>query len=359
MFIQKNGVCIGSCIAPVLSDIYLAFYNRVLLTKLEGFKVAKVFRFVDDYLVLLDCDKEAFGAEVSSVLTTFSDSLKPLILTHELPINSSIRFLDLRLHFWDAHTCWGYEPRSNKPLLPFTSAHSKLVKRGIVNLCFQNSLDKSCSHQVDISFNQQASRLRTAGYPVFLLTAVAETLLKKRRSNSTLKARQVNKNVTVVPYLHGISHNLKKVGSRVGVEVVFSAPNKLAGLCRKVNSDVDNKIKCTTKHQNQFVSCVQGVVYSIPLSCGRRYVGQTGRCLNDRLREHRYNVFKVVSGHLGVHCRDCGCIPAFERCQVVFKNKDRVTREIIEARDITRLGPDCVSAPSIVLSDKERQFLGR
>ncbi|XP_077564624.1 uncharacterized protein LOC144180093 [Haemaphysalis longicornis] len=28
-------------------------------------------------------------------------------------------------------------------------------------------------------------------------------------------------------------------------------------------------------------------VYRIPLSCGKCYVGQTGRCLNDRLREHR------------------------------------------------------------------------
>lgn len=161
----------------------------------------------------------------------------------------------------------------------------------------------------------------------------------------------MKKNVTVVPYLHGISHNVEKVGSRVGVEVVFSAPNKLAGFCRKSCALKNTKI-------SSFFVCKEWV-YSILLSCGRRYIGKTGRCLNDRLREHSYNVFKVVSGHLGVHCRDCGCIPAFEGCQVVFKNKDSVTREIIEARDIARLGPDCVSSPSLVLSDKVRQFLER
>ncbi|CAN7984562.1 unnamed protein product, partial [Ixodes hexagonus] len=362
-YLQKEGVCVGSAVAPILSEIYLNSLDssvlRVLFKQLEGSKVARIFRFVDDYLVLFDCDEEGFGAEVSSVLTTFSESLEPLILTHELPVNSSIRFLDLRLDFLDTHACWVYEPRSNKPLLPFSSAHSKLVKRGIVNMCFQNALDKSCPHQVNKGFNQQESRLRSAGYPSYLLTAVAETLLKKRPSNSTSEGRQVNKKVTVVPYLHGISHNLKKVGSRVGVEVVFSAPNKLAGLCRKVNSEVENKTVSNKKHQNLFVACAQGVVYSIPLSCGRRYVGQTGRCVNDRLREHRYSVFKVVSGHLGVHCRDCGCTPAFDKCQVVFRNKDRVTREIIEARDIARLGQDCVSAPSLVLSDKERRYLER
>lgn len=50
------------------------------------------------------------------------------------------------------------------------------------------------------------------------------------------------------------------------------------------------------------------VVYSIPLSCGRQYIWQTGRCLKDRMREHWYNVNRVVSGHLGVDCCDCGCV---------------------------------------------------
>lgn len=48
LFIRKNGVCIGSCIAPLSSDIYLAFYDKVLFTNLEDLKVAKMFRFVVD-----------------------------------------------------------------------------------------------------------------------------------------------------------------------------------------------------------------------------------------------------------------------------------------------------------------------
>lgn len=63
-------------------------------------------------------------------------------------------------------------------------------------------------------------------------------------------------------------------------------------------------------------------------------------------------------GHFfGVHRRDCGCIPAFNQCQVVFNNKESVTHKIPKAREISRVGPECVSANSILLSDKERQFL--
>lgn len=32
--------------------------------------------------------------------------------------------------------------------------------------------------------------------------------------------------------------------------------------------------------ENEFVDCVRGVVYRIPLACDFRCTGQTGRCLN-------------------------------------------------------------------------------
>lgn len=41
--------------------------------------------------------------------------------------------------------------------------------------------------------------------------------------------------------------------------------------------------------RNPSVDFEEAVVYELPLSCGK-YIGQTGRCLNDYLREHRLNV---------------------------------------------------------------------
>lgn len=35
-----------------------------------------------------------------------------------------------------------------------------------------------------------------------------------------------------------------------------------------------------------YVKCNEGAEYEIPLVCGKVYIGQTGRCTNDRLREH-------------------------------------------------------------------------
>ncbi|XP_075526834.1 uncharacterized protein LOC142558587 [Dermacentor variabilis] len=49
IMIQKRGVCIGSQVAPILSEIFLGTVDRALESVLAG-TLIKCFRFVDDYL---------------------------------------------------------------------------------------------------------------------------------------------------------------------------------------------------------------------------------------------------------------------------------------------------------------------
>lgn len=104
--------------------------------------------------------------------------------------------------------------------------------------------------------------------------------------------------------------------------------------------------------------CVVEVVYLIPLSCGKKYVGQTGRCLNVRLTEHSKNVRKVSSGNLAKHCRVCRCQPKFELSRVLHTSTDKRKREKLEAEEIRKLGSECISAPSYSLpkGDTEKKI---
>lgn len=135
---------------------------------------------------------ERFDDEICGILATFSECLKPLILTHKLLVKGSLIFLDLRLHCYPSHMCWLYEPKGNEPLLSYSSssAHSILVKREIINICFKNALHKSCFHLVKDSFKNQVLRLVATGYPSHLVTAIAETLLKRRRIKNNKKAKR-------------------------------------------------------------------------------------------------------------------------------------------------------------------------
>lgn len=154
-----------------------------------------------------------------------------------------------------------------------------------------------------------------------------------------------------------MSHNLKKIAKRANVNVVFSAPCKLSKLCRMTNPFFRKAPACVTKHDNKYVDCQAGVVYEIPLDCGRKYVGQTEQCLNDRLRQHNNKVNIGREGHLAIHCRDCKCKPDFYACAVVARSRDKWVRLIIEAKRIIEAGDKCVSVASISLSRKELLYL--
>ncbi|XP_077560826.1 uncharacterized protein LOC144175660 [Haemaphysalis longicornis] len=282
-----EGICIGSCIAPILSDLFLSFCDKHVNTYLDtvcGAKVLNVFRYVDDYLVMLkDVSAEDLTETVSQVLGVFNSCGKGLKFTFQLPEEGCLQFLDLSIFFHDGQVCWRYQPRSKKPVLYYDSAHSKIVKRGIAKHCMRAALKKSCCHQVR---------------PV------------------------------IVPYVHNLSHRLKKVTGRCGTQVVFSAPGKLARMCKAVNNE-SGKAACTTKHATRFMECV---VYRIPLDCGRCYVGQTGRCINDRLREHRAAVNSLVGGgHLADHCRRCTCTPDFHNTRVLRSFRTQLQRKIFKA----------------------------
>lgn len=359
-YLQKKGVCIGSCVAPVLSDLFLAAMNRRLEPLQHSLDIVKIFRYVDDYLVVLD-GRVQYEPSVRAVLNAFNHSLEPLCVTHEPMDNNMIKFLDLKLHFLASSTCWQYEPRAGKPLLPYSSGHSKVVKRGVAKLCFLNSLKKSCAHKMNESLTMQVGRLERAGFPEHILTAVAHDVLKESRKG--LRERdcvheQQKQPYAVIPYKHGLSHRLKKIGATNNVNVVFSAPLKLGYLCKKSYCK-DKKPPCEVKHRNRFVDCTTCVVYVIPLDCKKIYIGQTGRCINDRLREHANCVKNANSGNLAIHCRDCKCTPLFDQCYLIARNRNQTTREIIEAKEIARAGDCCVSTPSLALTEKEMYFLGQ
>lgn len=141
----------------------------------------------------------------------------------------------------------------------------------------------------------------------------------------------------VLQYVHSVSHRLKKVGGKHKVPVVFTAPVKLGGPCKvlQLRKNGASKAKCKLRHVRKFVNCAQGVVYKIPLSCGRFYIARSGRCINERLCEHKYACQQVsTAGNLAAHRARCKCEVTFEKNTILFRAKDKMWCEIYEAFSI-------------------------
>ncbi|XP_064479317.1 uncharacterized protein LOC135392540 [Ornithodoros turicata] len=357
VYLQRAGVCIGSCVARVLSNLLLARYDRRLERALRDMGVPRVFRFIDDYLILFDTENVAVDERTEHITRIFQRTLSPFTLT-EVPVEHRLRFLDLEPAIEPDHLCWTYAPRSKKGLLPFSSAHSKLVKRSIALSAMENAVKRSCTHQVQRSLLPQVLRLKTAGFPVQLIRGLAEVLLGKlHKKHEEAPRHDRSSSIAAIPYIHAVSHNIKKVAQRAGVSVVFTAPNKLGGLCRHVNSEEAAASVCNKKHIRPFVQCKCNVIYDIPLTCGKSYVGQTGRCLNDRLREHSSSLQTHTGSNLAMHCRDCRCRPCLEETRVLRSYSDRLAREIYEGAQIHNRGEKCVSKPSVDQLNKEISYL--
>ncbi|CAN7941637.1 unnamed protein product, partial [Ixodes hexagonus] len=361
VYVQKRGICIGSSVAPVLCEIFLEKLDRSISVALVDAPVVKICKYVDDFVVFVSThSEERLDSLAQSILKVFSSCSNHLRFTLELPVDGFLQFLDVRLSFNSAeHVCWAYTPRTKKALLPYDSAHSKLIKRGIASLCLRSALMKFCPHVLRESFELQVLRLKQSGFPPVVLEGVAESLLKKLKNRNIVPKRR-HKKFEVMPYVHKVSHNLKRVAAKFSVDVVFSAPCKLSNMCAMVSAPKVKKPVCSKKHAKQFVPCAAEVVYKIPLSCGRIYIGQTGRCLNDRLREHAASLVNGYGSHLPTHCKACGCSPFLDSAEVSGRRKGRLEREMLEAALIHDCDQDtCISVASVHLMKKEYDFIGR
>ncbi|XP_077522983.1 uncharacterized protein LOC144133723 [Amblyomma americanum] len=264
-YVQKSGICIGSKVAPYLSELYLASCDRKIDSIVRGYPGTTIFRYVDDFLI--SCSISAHEAAecnfVGRMLTLFQESMPEFTFTHEL----------------------------------------ESATMG----------EETCT----------------------------------------------SKNIVVVPYVHGFTHNLKKIAAKQAVKVVCSAPNKAYKMCRQVNNE-ERRMRCAVNHQTRYADCDEGVIYHFPVACGKCYIGQTGRCINERAREHANSLrATATSGFLALHCRQPKhpCTANLDNISILGRKKDRLAREIIEAVTIHKKGKDCVSTPSIALSTKEKTFL--
>lgn len=92
-------------------------------------------------------------------------------------------------------------------------------------------------------FITRVARLLAAGFPLVVLTAVAESLLQEVEFSTAHRTDGLRRKKTVlVPYVHRVARKLENVANRHKVPVAFSALHKLDSLHPKI-------LKGIPKHQ--------------------------------------------------------------------------------------------------------------
>ena len=152
------------------------------------------------------------------------------------------------------------------------------------------------------------------GYPEKLIT---KTIKQTLPSNSKSKNSQNLEGPKLfMPYEKGISEQLKRVADKYGLGVIFT---------RSLSLKSDLLI-------NPFRSGIAcRFVYKKTCSCCKKYFGETGRTIEERIKEHQADVnneksVEQITG-LSQHLRESGHTPNWKKVEILAKENNIVKRK--------------------------------
>jgi hypothetical protein len=353
---QKSGVPIGSSLGSILCDIYMAAVDLSIWHSLKPIieqDKLSIDRFVDDFKALYHPD-----VSLDEIRNAFANvGFKLTFTMEEESAEEGLQVLDVNFKT-KGGLCYIYQQRSQKPVLPYRSHHSKAVFNGIIIGAIRNAMARSCDCCVGKSIKQQEERLQKAGYPVSKINEAKRKLLSQ-----PAKKEWERKPMATMPNYHGFTNRTRRSAASYQVGVASTYDHKLSGLTMKVEKLRDKtskKIKCNQK--SNIFPCVKNVVYQVGMTCKKAYVGETSKCANQRLDEHIKGDSKYAT--FNSHAKKCGCSIDGKSSTVISSEPilGNHVRKISETLHMERLrdknGADfLISSPSVIPTKMERRFI--
>jgi len=76
-----------------------------------------------------------------------------------------------------------------------------------------------------------------------------------------------------------------------------------------------------------------GVVYKIPYECGKVYIGETGRAMQERIKEHdsEIQLARAQTSEVSEHANETGHLPIWKVVKFIDRDLEWYTRRVKEA----------------------------
>ena len=105
---------------------------------------------------------------------------------------------------------------------------------------------------------------------------IDETIKQARQGRNGDRRPEENSFGIVLPYIWGTTDKIAEILRRRNLKVCFSPPNSIRNMLYFSKDPTEPKL-------------IQGV-YAIPCSCEKVYIGETGRSMKTRLKEHNIDI---------------------------------------------------------------------
>ena len=163
------------------------------------------------------------------------------------------------------------KPTHTDRYLHFKSHHPSHVKRGIVRCLYQRARRvTNMSENLKKEEKHLYKVLQSNGHDNAIIRAGSKELPSRNYTDD----KQEKGLILSIPYIAGVSESIKRVCRDFDIKTAFKSGRTLRSHLTKVKDTIP-------------ISSESSIVYSIPCSCGKVYIGETTRRLEQRVKEHQ------------------------------------------------------------------------
>ena len=148
------------------------------------------------------------------------------------------------------------------------SHHLPTQKIGVLNTLLTRAIRISDDDHLNLEIDHLSNIFQVNGYSKYQIKKV----IRKVRNRSPKKIRNIEGTMITLPYIKGTTDVTAKILRKKSIGVTFAPPNSI-GRMLDTSKDPVEPLK-------------QKGVYSVPCSCEIPYIGETGRSVQVRLKEH-------------------------------------------------------------------------
>lgn len=382
-FSQISGTMMGSPFSVEYACLAMAYQEKLMFDRYSGEKPVMYFRYIDDIFGVSNMDREKLDDFVQYV-STFNPALK-----YTVEIGKNVNMLDMTLSVCRSKISATLftKPTDSHSYLHYNSCHPRSCKDSIPYSQLLR-VKRICSDPTDceVKLKEMCSYFKKRGYPSKVVKAAknkidrldrAELLKESNKEENNDQDDRIKFPITYHPvnakiagivksnfeslkYDEEIGHlfenkpmivkrrgrNLKDILVRAKLRKEQDIGTKKCGKSRCLTCQFicEEKTvigpKSAFEIRNSFTCESAGIVYCIVCQkCGDLYVGETGRKLKDRFKEHRLDVIhnrenKEVAEHFNGegHCINDMSILG------LMREDGLITRKLKEQRCIAKLG---------------------
>ena len=313
-YCQQSGLPMGSPLSPVLSNIFMEFYERNLLPNIFDLSNNIWFRYVDD---IFSCVPPS--TDIDQFLTQLNSLHSCINFKYEKEENNCLPFLDTLVikninNPKPIFKVYRKPTHSNSYIHSF-SHHSNSTKIGTMTNIFLRAYQICSPEFLDDEIDYIMKVFKSLAFSEIFIHKAHMTARKSfYRTSTDVVSRDFSK-VLVLPPLKD-NNLLNKIAENLNFPLVNRSTNTLKQIFNHNSSNTAS----------------QSVIYYIPCqSCPSGYIGESTD-MNRRLYQHQYDKRNFNTNNAIVkHCVDTNHIINIKNAIVLHSEPDINRRKLVES----------------------------